>query len=175
VDLDEAERLDRGLLVVRGYGGDLVTDETDLFTEDRFLAAERGLRRIEAVKDGSYARQLLSLLRVYPAHARTRIRAPQHTRVGHAGQVHVLRIPRPARHTLQAVHPSARSPDLGEIGSARKRKILPLDEDERLEDLALELLAALDNAWHQDLRFPALTPAVPSAGQAQPRPAYPRT
>src|SRR5439155_23600223 len=113
VDLDEAERLDRRLLVVRGYGGALVTDETDLFAEDRFLAPERRLRRIEAVKDGSYARQLLSLLRVYPAHARARIRAPQHTRVEHAGQVHVLRVPRTARYTLLAVHPSARPLYLG--------------------------------------------------------------
>src|SRR5207249_2580302 len=115
--------------------------------------AERRLRRVEAVKDGSYARQLLSLLRVYPAHARARIRAPQHTRVEHAGQVHVLRIPRPARHTLQAVHPSARSPDLGEIDAARKRKILPLDEDERLEDLSLELLRSEEHTSELQSRF----------------------
>jgi hypothetical protein len=52
---------------------------------------------------------------------------------------------------LDAVDAAARFGDLGELRSCRvQREILSLDEDERLEDLALELLAALYDAGHQD-------------------------
>src|SRR5207247_1383482 len=55
-----------------------------------------------------------------------------------------------------------------------KREILALDEDERLEDLAFELLAALDDTRHQR-RFPALTPALTMFGYAPHRQRFPET
>src|SRR5713101_8127892 len=84
--------------------------------------------------------------------------------------------PRAAGNALLAVDASPRSRDLAEFGSSRRdRKILAFDEDERLEDLALELLAALDDARHQDFLFPAETPAFTMFGYAPQRQRLPAT
>jgi hypothetical protein len=84
--------------------------------------------------------------------------------VEHARQVDVLGVPGVSGYALYAVDAAARFRDLREFGTRRgEREVRPLDEDERLEDLALELLAALDDAWHQR-RFPALTPALTMFG-----------
>jgi hypothetical protein len=176
IDLDEAERLDRGLLVVRRDRGHLVADVADLFAEDRLLAAERGLRRIEPVEDAANARQRFGLLRVDPPHPGTRIRAAEHADVEHAREIDVLRVSGPAGDPLDAVDTAARPRDLGELGPrGRDREILALHEDERFVDLAFELLPAPDDARHQDFRLPADTPALTMFGYAPQRQRFPAT
>ncbi len=119
VDLDQAQRLDRGLLVVGRDRGDLITDEADLFAEDRFLTAERRLGGIEAVQDVADARELLGLLCVDAPHARPRIRAAQHADVEHSEGIDVLRVPGTARDALHAVDAAPRFRDLREFRARR--------------------------------------------------------
>src|SRR5256886_15724535 len=94
----------------------------------------------------------------------------------HAGEVDVLCVPSTAGDALRSVDAPARVRDREESGARRRdREVLALDEDERFEDLALELLAALDDARHCLLRFPAFTPAETMFGYAPQRQRFPAT
>ena len=176
VDLNEAERVDRRLLVVSRDRRDLVPDETNLLAEDRLLAAEGGLRRVEAMKNAAHAGKRFRFLGVDPPHTGPGIGAAQHPHMEHAGEVDVLCISGTARDTLRPVNAPARVRDLDEFRPRRRdREVLALDEDERFVDLALELLAALDDPRHQRFRFPAFTPAETMFGYAPQRQRFPAT
>src|SRR5207245_2889539 len=149
---------------LRRGGRDLVSDEAHFPAENRLLAAERRLRGVETMQHVAHARQLFGLLGVDPPHACAGIRAAEHADVEHAREVDVLRVLGAAGDALLAVDATARFCDLVELGPRRMdRQVLALDEDERLEDLALELLTTPDDARHQRF-FPALTPALTMFG-----------
>ena len=116
VDGDERERALRGLDAVRSDRRDLVADELHDLAEDRLLAAERGLRRIEPVEDVAHARQRARLAVVDRAHLRARVRAAQDRGVEHPGQLQVLRVDRAAGNALGAVDTRARLADLDALG-----------------------------------------------------------
>src|SRR5678810_875863 len=48
---------------------DFVSDEPNLVAEDRLLAAERGLRRVESMQHATHARERERAARVDPPHA----------------------------------------------------------------------------------------------------------
>src|SRR5205814_9886837 len=98
VDVDEPKCVGGDVLRVRRHGRDLVPGEADLFAEDRLLAAERGLRGIEAVKDAADARQGEGAARVHSADASPGIWAAEHAYVEHPRQVEVLGVDRRAGH-----------------------------------------------------------------------------
>src|SRR5207249_9936291 len=96
--------------------------------------------------------------------------------VATGGEVDVLCISGTAHDTLRPINTPARVRDLDEGRTRRRdREILALDEDERFVDLALELLAALDDPRHQRFRFPAFTPAETMFGYAPQRQRFPAT
>ena len=159
VDLDEGKGLGGGVLVIGRDGSDLVADEAHLLSEDRVLRAEGGLWRVESVEHAADAGQSFGLLRLDLANASARIRTAEHADEEHAREIDVLRVASAARHALHAVDAAAFVTDLGPL-SAQQRKVAPLDEDERFVDLALELLAALDDPRHYRFRRPAETPAA---------------
>src|SRR5207244_11558540 len=159
VDFAQCAGRHRGWLVVRGDGRHRVAAGADLFAEDRLLAPERGLRRVEAMEHAAHSGERFGLLRIDPAHARPGIGAPKHANVEHAREVDVLRVASAAGDALLAVDAAARLRDLAELGVCRRdRKILAFDADERLGELAPKLLAALDDTRHQAFLFPADTP-----------------
>ena len=178
LDIDEPHRLGRRLFTVGGDRGDLVAREADLVAKDRLLAAERGLRRVEAVEDPADAGQCLRAARVDLPHARLRVRAPEHADVQHARQVEVLGVLRASGHPSDAVDSRVPLPHDGErVQGGPRTKIGPLDERGRLADPAFELRLRPDDAdAHRTPRFfDAASAAATMFGYAPHRQRFPLT
>src|SRR5439155_114466 len=142
---------------------DLVADEADLVAEDAVLVAESGLRRGEAMQDGGDAGQRLGLLRGDRPHARTRVLAPEHARGERARRRDVLCVRRASGHALHAVDALPRLPDLLELHARGVRgEVAALDDRERLEDLAFEFVATLDDSQSGHYFVPRRAADIPA-------------
>ncbi len=116
LDVDEIERLERGLLVAGDHRGDRVAHVAHALRRERVLVLRHrqdpeGDRKILAGEHEVHARACLRARHVDRFDRRVRMRRAQQLAMQHARQHHVVGEAREARHLGAAVHAAARLAD----------------------------------------------------------------